>query len=157
MTYLDYLIYFCAVILPWVMSGGLIVYFFITKKKISALRLLGLSFFSALLAWFLASLIKYNFPSPRPFEIYANLKPLFTTAHGDAFPSGHATFMGALAMGVFLQRKKLGLIFILGAIIVAFARVLAHVHWPADVIAGLLFGALVAIIVWATYNKVYSK
>jgi undecaprenyl-diphosphatase len=153
----DYLIYFCAVILPWVMGGGLIVYLIFTKKKISTLRLVILSFFSALLAWFLVSLFKYNFPSPRPFEVYANLKPLFTTAGGEAFPSGHATFMGALAVGVFLQRKKLGLIFILSAIVVAVARVLAHVHWPTDVIAGLLFGALVAIIVKAIYHRVYPR
>lgn len=163
MIYYDYLIYFCAVILPWVMSGGLIAYLIFTtclrrqEKKISALRLVGLSFFSALLAWFLASLIKYNLPSPRPFEVYTNLKPLFTTAHGDAFPSGHATFMGALAVGVFLQKKKFGLIFILGAILVAIARVLSHVHWPIDVIAGLLFGALVAIVAWVIYHKVYPK
>ncbi|MFA6476623.1 MAG: phosphatase PAP2 family protein [Candidatus Paceibacterota bacterium] len=157
MTFVEYLIYFCAVVLPWVMGGGLIVYLIFTKKKISALRLVGLSFFSALLAWFLASLVKYNFPSPRPFEVYAHLKPLFTTAQGDAFPSGHATFIGALAVGVFLQRKKLGLIFILGAVLVAAARVLAHVHWPADVIAGLLFGALIAIIVGAVYSKVYPR
>ncbi len=157
MTFYEYLIYFCAVILPWVMGGGLIVYLFFTKKKISTLRLVGLSFFSALLAWFLASLVKYNIPSPRPFEVYANLKPLFTTAHGDAFPSGHATFLGAFAVGVFLQRKKLGIIFIVGAGLVAIARVLANVHWPADVIAGLLFGALVAVVVGGVYHKVYSK
>lgn len=139
------------------MGGGLIFYLIFTKKKISALRLVGLSFFSAILAWFLASLFKYNFPSPRPFEVYANLKPFFVTAHGDAFPSGHATFMGALAVGVFLQKKKLGLIFLLGAIIVAIARVLANVHWPVDVVAGFLFGALVAIILGAIYHKIYPR
>jgi len=153
-TYSEYLIYFCAVILPWLMSGGLIISLIFIKKKISALRLIGLSLFSAILAWFLASLFKYNFPSLRPFEIYNNLEPLFVTGRGDAFPSGHATFMGALAVGVFLQKKKLGLIFILGAILVSLARVLAHVHWPIDVIVGLLFGALVAVIVGLIYRRI---
>lgn len=151
---MDYLIYFCAVILPWVLGGGLIIYLIFTKKKVSALRLVGLSFFSAILAWFLMSFFKYNFPSPRPFEVYTNLKPLFATASGDAFPSGHATFMGALAMGVFLQKKKPGLIFIFGAILVAVSRVLANVHWPVDAVAGLLFGALVAIIVRLIYHSI---
>jgi undecaprenyl-diphosphatase len=137
------------------MTGALIFYFLVSKKKVANLRLLGISFFSAILAWFLASLFKYNFPSPRPFEIYNNLEPLFVTGKGDAFPSGHATFMGALAVGVFLQKKKLGLVFILGAVIVAIARVLAHVHWPIDVVAGLLFGVLVAVIVLAIYYKKY--
>jgi len=151
------LIYFCAVILPWLIVIGLIVYFLFSKKKVANLRLLGLSFFSAILAWFLASLFKYNFPSLRPFEIYNNLEPLFVTGKGDAFPSGHATFMGALALGVFLQKRKLGLIFILGAILVALARVLAHVHSSLDVIVGLLFGALVAVIVLVIYYKRYPR
>lgn len=151
------LIYFCAVILPWVMGGGLIVYLIFTKKKIAGLRLVGLSFLSAIVAWFLASLFKYNFPSPRPFEIYENIKPLFATGRGDAFPSGHATFMGALALGVFLQNRKWGLIFILGAISVALARVLANVHSLTDILAGLLFGALVAIIVWVVYHGIYPR
>jgi len=153
----SYLIYFCAVILPWVMALGLVGYFFVTKKKIAGLRLVGLSFLSALLAWFLASLYKYNFPSPRPFELYDNLKPLFTTTRGDAFPSGHATFFGALAVGVFWQRKKLGLVFILGAILISVARVLANVHSPADVIAGLLWGSLVAVFVSLVYHKIYPR
>ena len=151
---MNFLIYFCAVILPWLIVLGLIAYFFISKKKVANLRLLGLSFFSAILAWFLASLFKYNFPSPRPFEVYDSLRPLFTTGVGDAFPSGHATFMGALAFGIFLQKRKLGLIFILGAIIVSLARVLANVHWPTDVIVGLLFGALVAVIVGLIYRRI---
>jgi undecaprenyl-diphosphatase len=149
----DYLIYFCAVILPWVLGIGLVGYFVVTKKKIAALRLIGLSFLSALIAWFIVSLYKYNFPSPRPFEVLTNLKPLFVTGRGDAFPSGHATFMGALAIGVFLQNKKLGLVFIAGAIIITIARVLANVHWPIDVVAGLLWGALVSIAAWLIFRR----
>jgi undecaprenyl-diphosphatase len=146
------LIYFCAVILPWILVGGLIGYLFVTNKKIAGLRLIGLSFLSAIIAWFLASLYKYNFPRPRPFEIMTNLKPLFTTATGDAFPSSHATFFGALAVGVFFQRKKLGLIFILGAILIALARVLANVHSPLDVVVGLLFGGLVSLLIFKLFS-----
>lgn len=151
------LIYFCAVILPWVLGGGLVGYFFVTKKKIAAMRLIGLSFLSAIIAWFLASLYKYNFPSPRPFEIYDNLKPLFVTGRGDAFPSGHATFVGALATGVFLQNKKIGIIFIIGAILVAIARVLAGVHWPIDVVVGLIFGGLVSVLVGLVFKHFSAK
>lgn len=157
MSLVNLLIYFCAVILPWFLSGGLIIYFFITNKKIAGLRLVGLSFLGAVSAWLLVSLFKYNFPSPRPFEIYENLKPLFTTGRGDAFPSGHATFMGALALGVFLQNKKWGLLFVFGAIVISLARVLANVHSLLDVIAGLLFGALVATIVSGIYHRIYPK
>jgi len=154
---MNFLIYFCAVWLGWVMVAGLIVYFFFTKKKISVLRLIGLSSFSAGLAWVITSLIKYNWPSPRPFEVINDLLPLFVTDTGDAFPSGHATFFGALAVGVWLQKKKLGIIFIIGALLVAIARVLAGVHWPADVIAGLAVGSLVSLIVYLVFNHFSAK
>lgn len=151
------LIYFFAVVLPWILGIGLAGYFFITKKKIAAVRLIGLSFLGAIIAWFLASLYKYNFPSPRPFEVFDQLRPLFITGRGDAFPSGHATFFGALAIGVFLQNKKFGLIFIIGTILIALARVLANVHSPIDVIAGLIWGALIAIFVSFIYHRIYLK
>lgn len=151
---MNYLIYFCAAILPWILAGALVLYLVVNRRKSRAWRLVGLAFFSATLAWFLASLYKYNFPSLRPFEIYDSLKPLFTTGRGDAFPSGHATFLGALAVGVFLQKKKLGLVFIIGAILVALARFLANVHSASDVIVGLLFGGLVAVLVKLIYNRI---
>ena len=149
-----YLIYFCAVILPWVMGLGLCSYLIFAKNKLTALRLILLAFFGALVAWFLANLWKYNFPSPRPFEVYANLKPLFATGRGDAFPSGHATFMGALAVSVFLQNRRLGLVFIAGAIVIAITRVLAYVHWPIDMIVGLIFGGLVSAGIWLIYHRI---
>lgn len=154
---LNELIYFCAVILPYFLAGGLVGYFLVAKNKISAWRLISLSFLGAILAWFLTSLFKHNFPSPRPFEILVNVKPLFAESFGDSFPSGHATFLGALAIGVWLQNKKLGLVFIIGALLIAVARVLAYVHWPIDVIVGLLFGALVAILVRLIYNNILVK
>lgn len=152
-------------ILPWILGIGLVGYFFVTKKKIAAVRLIGLSFLGAIIAWFLASLYKYNFPSPRPFEIYDNLKPLFITGRGDAFPSGHATFFGALAMGVFLQngfgkltasKTIFSLVFVVGAILIAIARVLANVHSPLDVVVGLVFGAGVSFLVNLLYKKYLS-
>lgn len=154
---MTYFIYFNAVILPWLLVLGLIIYFLITKKKISALRLLGLSFFSAILAWFIASLYKYNFPSPRPFELIAEIQPLFSTARGDAFPSSHATFFGALAESLYLQNKKIGLIFIIGAVIISLARFWAGVHWFNDIAVGLFFGSAVSLIVWSIFYHIYPR
>lgn len=138
------------------MVAGLVIYFFVTKKKISALRLIGLSLMSAFLAWVITSLIKYNFPFPRPFEV-TGVKPLFLVDTGDAFPSGHATFFGALAFSVFLQNKKLGVVFIVGAVLVALGRVLAHVHWPADVVAGLALGSLVSLIIYLVFSRYSAR
>lgn len=150
---MDLIIYFCAVILPWVIVfSTVIIYFLFRKNKKAWSKIYNLISFldaslSVLIAWFFVSLVKYNFYNPRPFEKLGNVKPLFIPAYGDSFPSAHAAFFGALAVAVFLYNKKFGLILMLGAIVVSIARVLAGVHWPVDVIVGLVFGGAVSLMV----------
>ncbi len=55
---------------------------------------------------------------------------------------------GAAAAGLWLVSRKLGAIAAAAALLLAFARVYIAAHYPHDVAAGLLFGALVAIAGW---------
>lgn len=82
----------------------------------------------------------------RPF-VQLELAPVFN--HGDvaSFPSGHASVFFALAFAIFLFNKKLGSIFLLGALLMGLARIAAGVHWPLDIIAGALIGILSAFLV----------
>lgn len=146
MDLINIFVYFCAVVLPWVLSLFFIAWAFYRYDRAKAIERIAFAFFCALVAWFLASMYKYNFPNPRPFEVFDNLKPLFQTASGDAFPSGHATFMGALSVAVTLFDKRVGVFLVVGAIVVSWARVFANVHWPIDIIAGLLLGSVVSLI-----------
>ena len=60
----------------------------------------------------------------------------------DAFPSGHAMHVGALASAAtVLPRAKRNLVWALGAAL-AMSRVILLAHWASDVIAGLALGAL---------------
>lgn len=63
-----------------------------------------------------------------------------------SFPSNHATIAGALAVTTLLLSRRLGLIALPLAALGAFSRVFVGVHYPHDVIAGVLFGALVAAV-----------
>ena len=97
--------------------------------------------------WFIVFVFKEIFPSPRPFEVLANIIPLFPHSAGGAFPSGHAAFFGALAVALFcLGHKRWGCWLGWAAILIAVARVAAGVHWPADVLAGLLVGSIGAYV-----------
>jgi membrane-associated phospholipid phosphatase len=58
-----------------------------------------------------------------------------------SFPSDHATVAGAVAAGLFLVNRRLGLIAIIAALAMAFARVYVGAHYPGDVAAGLVLGA----------------
>jgi membrane-associated phospholipid phosphatase len=64
-----------------------------------------------------------------------------------SFPSNHATLAGAMAVTTLLLSRRLGLLALPLAALAAFSRVFVGVHYPHDVAAGLLLGALVAALV----------
>ena len=155
-VWLDKLIYFCAVTLPWVTVVGLVIWILAQKSWSGKVKGI-LVFFSAGLTWWLASLFKYAYFSPRPFmELFQN-KPLFTMdIWWDSLPSGHAVLFGALAGASFIfKNKKIGFGLSAIAIIIAMARVIAGVHWPSDVVAGLLFGSVVGYLLSYFFNRIF--
>lgn len=66
---------------------------------------------------------------------------------GYAFPSGHSTAFMALATSIFLSHKRVGYLFIVFAVLIGLARIVAGVHFPLDILGGFILGAGVAYIV----------
>ncbi|MGW5131025.1 phosphatase PAP2 family protein [Streptomyces sp. NPDC004135] len=67
--------------------------------------------------------------------------------HGDwSFPSNHATIAGGSAVALALVRRALLWLTAPLALLMAFSRVFVGVHYPHDVLAGLVLGALVALV-----------
>lgn len=93
---------------------------------------------SALLALFLADIIKAFYPLPRPGAALREISLLFAPADQASFPSIHAAFLGGLAISFFKLNKDQGKYFIILALVVSFARVAAGVHWPLDILGGFL-------------------
>jgi membrane-associated phospholipid phosphatase len=65
-----------------------------------------------------------------------------------SFPSDHAVMAGTAATGLWLASRVLGAIAAAAAVLMAFSRVYIAAHYPWDVVAGLAFGALVALLGW---------
>lgn len=82
---------------------------------------------------------------PRPFVAMPHVLFLLPHASDPSFPSDHATIAGAFAGGLVLVHRRWGIVAAVLAVLTAFARVYAGVHYPTDVLAGLLLGALVAV------------
>ena len=141
--WLDKLGIFCAVYLGYLLVAFLLYCFFWRHDLISR-RGVVVSIASALIARLgFVSLIRYFFHSPRPF-MALDFQPLIPES-GYSFPSGHAAFFFALAMGVYLYNPKIGRLFFIAAAIMGVARVFAGVHWPADILGGIGLGILTAI------------
>ena len=115
-----------------------------------------LVFFSGVLAWLLAEFLKISFHTLRPFLAFQNVTSLLPET-GFAFPSQHTTFFMALAVALFFSHKKAGYLFMFFALIIGIARVIAGVHFPVDILGGLILGILTAYLVRFFYNKIYKK
>jgi undecaprenyl-diphosphatase len=84
----------------------------------------------------------------RPYTGHPNVLVLVARSADLSFPSDHSVMAGATAAGLLLFSRKIGLVAVVAAALMAFARVYVGAHYPGDVLAGLLIGAAVAILGW---------
>lgn len=94
---------------------------------------------------------------PRPFVHDPRSHPLFAHVADNGFPSDHTAAAAMVAALVFAYRRVLGLVLAVGAVLVAVARVAAHVHHAQDVVAGLALGALAAYAAVWLVNRLAAR
>ena len=133
----------------WMLFGVILLFIF---KKITFKQLLKIIFYPAIV-WVIAKIIKYFYFSPRPFLELDNVKLLIEHGANDSMPSGHTVLATALAMITYLYNKKMGILFLVFAILIGLSRIIVGVHWPLDVLVGAIFGILGILIL----NKIIKK
>jgi len=101
---------------------------------------------TAVIAYLTQQFIDNGFNESRPYAIYPDILVLVSKTTDPSFPSDHACAAGAIAAGLFFVNRRLAWVATASAIVLAFSRVYSGAHWPLDVVVGLLFGAVIAVV-----------
>jgi len=126
---------FAGVGLLWIIDGKI-------KKEVA-----GHAFLASVVAWVTAAMFKSFFPALRPFVTNGHETLVIWDPTGNSFPSIHAAVAFALAVSIWLHKPKIGSVYLLGAFLIGAARVVANVHFSADIVVGAILGVTVALII----------
>ncbi len=94
----------------------------------------------------LINLLRMFYIEQRPFLTY-QLISLTNDAPNSAFPSIHTTIMTIIAFAYIYFKSKWSLLFLTTAVFIGFSRIYVGVHYPIDILGGLITGLLALIIV----------
>lgn len=84
----------------------------------------------------------------RPFDAFPAIQILVTRPLDYSFPSGHATssFAAACIYFRYLDQKAPGIAALVLACLISLSRLYVGVHYPTDVICGVIIGILAAVL-----------
>ena len=136
----------------WILLGVILLFFKATRRQ-------GIVLLLALLLEFALcnGLLKPIIARVRPYDIRDIAELLVPRLDDFSFPSGHAAVSFAAAASLYFTKSRLALPAVLLAFAIAFSRLYLYVHFPTDVLAGILIGILSAAISWKLYLKISAK
>lgn len=88
---------------------------------------------------------------PHPFEAITELdnttQHILYRIHDPAFPSNTSAVTFAAAASLWQCSRKIGLLMLIPAVLMPFAKVYAAVYWPSDIVVGAIVGILTAYFI----------
>jgi len=100
-------------------------------------------------SWTVAECAKSLFGRDRPFISDTDIDPLTKMPSSSSFPSGHSAAAAAGVITLSAVYPAFAPAFMLAGVLVALSRIYLGVHYPIDVLAGLLIGATTSVIILA--------
>lgn len=103
-------------------------------------------------------LIKNIVARPRPYRMIETLTILIPEPGEYSFPSGHTSSSFAAGVVLYLMLpKKYGIPAMILAFLIGISRLYVGVHYPTDVLGGMVMGTLIAVAVVKATEKLLLK
>ncbi|MCL5017337.1 MAG: phosphatase PAP2 family protein [Patescibacteria group bacterium] len=137
---------------------ALIAIFLIFSSKTIKGNIYNLAFVSLVLLisrGIISETLRFFLPRVRPF-VRLGFTPLISqSATESSMPSGHMAFFFGLSFALyFLGKKTWSYVFMAVSLLMGIARIFVGVHWPGDILAGIVIAFVSAFIVnWTLVTK----
>ena len=136
----------------WILCG-IVLFAYPRTRKVGITVILSMS-----LSFILGNLIlKTIINRSRPYEVMTELIPLVRKPHDSSFPSGHTLNSFTSSVAILCHNRKWGIPAVILAFGIGFSRMYNLVHFPTDVLAGMILGTIVAITVYFFLKKRAEK
>ncbi|HMV14553.1 MAG: phosphatase PAP2 family protein [Chitinophagales bacterium] len=167
-SFLDVLLPFLRHANNWIPLYIFLAIYLLYKYNIEALKyILYIVLAFALADYISAGIIKPFVARLRPcHSAYLQANLLLGHCGGKwSFPSTHATNHIAIALSIVMAniftKRWINLCWIIWAIAIGFAQIYVGVHFPSDVLAGIILGSMIAFINWKyilpAIEKMYER
>jgi len=93
----------------------------------------------------------------RPCWIDPAVELLIKAPSSYSFPSGHTFDAFAASFSIFLNHKKEGIVAMVAGALIAFSRMYLFVHFPTDILGGMILGIGVAILAYFTVHRWFPE
>ena len=103
-------------------------------------------------------LLKNIIARVRPYEVIENLTILIEKQSDKSFPSGHtAASFAFVSVLWFMAPKKFSVPFTVVAALIAFSRLYLGVHYPTDILGGIIVGIVCGVVSYLLVNFIEKK
>lgn len=147
---LDFLMVFGAIYLIFIVYFLIMIFFLKGKpleKKAAILTILGL-----IVSLFIVQFIRLFIFEPRPFVTFP-INPLVTALSTHSFPSIHTNLSAVAAFSFIYYRSRLTPFFLFSLLWIGFARIFVGVHYPLDILGGILVSLLSVFLATCILKK----
>ncbi len=161
-SYLEWVYVFLANYFPYIIAIVFLYELLHVKDLKKKFYIFFLTIVSVLFSWgIIAYSFHFFFYRARPFialgAVSGTSTPavvsLIHAAASPSFPSGHIAFLTPIVLAAFLINKRTGIWLSVLTIFVGIGRVAVGVHWPSDILGGMLSGVISYFAIYLLFSK----